>query len=452
MNENLSTNDTAQRLPLLRRRQGIVHMPLGRLLICALGVITLIVFYATGCTSEGALICTWVTLATTAYQIVVSRKSRLTCLFFCILGYVNYSIAIYFFLAPPTVNDYSMYIGTPWANFGSGLLLLFLVVMTMLLPFEFKPSHIRELFSRPENKNGVIVAVAVAALVFIALLGYDAPDSYGNRGSTSTLYESATLVLIVAYFFAGDSISMRRTLTFLAFCLALEGLVFGDRIVPIQLILVYFCIYHLENIPFRKLLALGLISLILFASVGIFRGSILNNLSTSGIYQVIELLLDRKGAQSTFPAAYHTSLTFLMFGDSVSPTDKLYYFGQFLQSQFLGTKNVVDANLAEITHNYYWHNYGGLYPFFFYFWGGFFGVAIGSLWSAFMCRLLAGRLASIVPLRVLTLFFLVTVFRWYAYSPTTLIRTAGMLLILFVIANVIHHFMKAVSHDKKQTA
>ena len=66
-------------------------------------------------------------------------------------------------------------------------------------------------------------------------------------------------------------------------------------------------------------------------------------------------------------------------------------------------------------------------------------MALGSLLPGLYVRVVAKLEASTNPIIVvLSVFFLVTVFRWYVYSPTTLLRTAGQLAILFGAAYLLH--------------
>lgn len=402
-----------------------------------IGTLVALVHALSGYTEAMVPVCVVAIIGLTIVQIAGARNNIYLLLFAIIIAYVNYSIIVYFhFSSPPSTSNYYAYVGSRYANVAIGILLLFLSIMTLFFPCGGEGStSVRAIFTRHTNFNALIVIVVCAVLTYILLFGYTPGEALGERGQTSTVYESATIFLLIGFYFSGDRRGAQLIMQAFAVALALEGLLFADRIAPMQFLLCMYIVYYIDRLP-QSFTVCALIGGILVLG---FIGEDRVVDSSYSFSHFIDTWLDRKGAQSTFPAAYHASITFVAFKDVTSISQQLSLFWDFLVSQVIGTKQVETGSLAEVTREFYWHNYGGIYPFFFYYYLGIAGVVLGSILPGLYIRVVAKMDMFTNPmLVVLSVFFIVTVFRWYVYSPTTLLRTAGQLMILFGSAYLLH--------------
>ena len=404
--------------------------------IGAIGILISLIYMLLGYAEAMVPVCVAAIISLTIVQITGSRNNVYLLLLAIIIAYVNYSIIVYFYLAsPPSSSNYLTYVGSQYANVAIGILLLFLSITTFFFPRGGASISVRAIFTRRTNFNALIVIAVCAGLTYILLFGYTPGEALGERGQTSTVYESATIFLLIGVYFSGDRRGAQLIMQAFAVALALEGLLFADRIAPMQFLLCTYVVYYIDRLPQNFTVCVLIGGILVLGFIGEDR-------VVDGSYSFshfIDTWLDRKGAQSTFPAAYHASITFVAFKDITSISQQLSLFWDFIVSQVIGTKQIETGSLAAVTREYYWHNYGGIYPFFFYYYLGIIGVALGSLLPGLYVRVVAKLEASTNPIIVvLSVFFLVTVFRWYVYSPTTLLRTAGQLAILFGAAYLLH--------------
>jgi hypothetical protein len=347
-----------------------------------------------------------------------------------------------------------VYIGTEIANIGVGVLLLFCFIITLLMPSNLRPVGLRAIFTNPANKNTIIVVAALLALGYILVTGYDMPGIGERRGSpTSTAYEASFAILLVAYYFCGDNKPLRCSLLAVSLCLAAQCIIGGDRIAAIQFILVYFTIYHLEDIPIKRMMSIGFFSLVFLVLVGSLRGTILSSFSLDEIVSTLEELINTKGGYIGFPAAYHASLTSIDFATVIPDSERLYYLKQFLLGQILGLKNVADANLTNVTYRYYWHNGGSICSVFGFFYLGFVGVALSALLTVFYNHIVARVSVKANPLLVIMAStYIVLAFRWYSYTPTPLIRTMCQTLLLFAVSYTFYRLVSARTKRRKRAS
>lgn len=405
--------------------------------IGAMGILIALVYSLLGYTETMVPVCVVAIIGLTIVQIAGSRNSVYLLLLALLIAYVNYSIIVYFYLAsPPSSSNYLAYVGTQYANIAIGILLLFLSIMTLFFPRGGEGSiSIRAIFTRSTNFNALIVLAVCAVLTYILIFGYTPGEALGERGQTSTVYESATIFLLIGFYFSGDRRGAQLIMQAFAVVLALEGLLFADRIAPMQFLLCMYVVYYIDRLPQSFTVCLLIGGILMLGFIGEDR--VVD--SSYSFSHFIDTWLDRKGAQSTFPGAYHASISFVAFKDITSIPQQLSLFWDFIVSQVIGTKQIETGSLAAVTREYYWHNYGGIYPFFFYYYLGIIGVVFGSFLPGLYVRVVAKMEASTNPIIVvLSVFFLVTVFRWYVYSPTTLLRTAGQLAVLFGAAYLVH--------------
>lgn len=144
--------------------------------------------------------------------------------------------------------------------------------------------------------------------------------------------------------------------------------------------------------------------------------------------------LSRGFAWDTAYSSWHTSITFVLYGDLIPSSEHLALFWQWVQTLLFGG-SVPLSNLATITQPYFWHQFGGVLPVFFQFYLGPLGVVLIAVYVSTILRLINSVCASLredtggvlaPTLRICSVYVSVSCFRWILYSPSQITR--GLLL------------------------
>jgi hypothetical protein len=289
------------------------------------------------------------------------------------------------------------------------------------------------------GSNAFIVGVMSIILSLILVYGFGRPDAIGgDRGSPSPLYEYSIILFLASFYFAGDKKSLNGVLAFLLVLFAGQNLIYGGRVTALQLLLVFFFIFLSSRMTWRSILPFLALAFALLVTIGNLRTDFIGA-DFSDMVESLQDILRQGLAWDTAFSSWHTSITFLLYGDMVNIAEHFRLFGQWLLSIFFGG-SVEDSGLAIITRNFYAHYYGGTLPIFFQFYLGPLGViavagyvAVIMNWTNKVCSengegIHKGKWQPIAT--ICTLYVSVTTFRWFLYSPSQITR--GLLLCALV--------------------
>lgn len=306
------------------------------------------------------------------------------------------------------------------------------------------------------KENSSIAVLLLMLLLLICIFGFTRPDSLGaERGSSSSLYEYSIILFILVFYFSNQ----KKWLTILSLTVlalfVLQDIAYGGRITAIQLLVVAFFFVFNKDTKSSILLAIVACLLIFFISFGGVRTQVWED-GLTALLDSFQNILDTGLAWDTAYSAWHTSITFIQFDSLVSPSEHMYYVGQWLLSLVLGGSAVADSNLAAVTHLYFAHSYGGILPVYLAFYFGVPGIiAIAFLVSAFVSLVNRFCMKSDLTfncwqsaLRLGMLYFVATAPRWFIYSPSQLIRGLALMLILSFVVLLINEMMNKREEHK----
>lgn len=361
-------------------------------------------------------------------------KNRLLLLVSAVMLYASYSIAFVNYVTPLTTSLFTTYRDSEAAGIALSSLLLFLSCLLLFAPREVRRfSKGDALLETPKWNTTLVVAICIV-LFLILIFGFGRPDAMGgDRGSPSAIYEYSMIFFLIGFYFSGERKSLRIVLCVLAGLFALQNIIYGGRVTALQLLLVLFFECMSKKVSARQFMALAVFGLITFT----FLGSVRTGLASAGIEDFVEALRESfiKGfSWDTAYSSWHTSITFLLYGSSISPNEHLGLLWQWIQSIFLGG-GIPMSNLAQVTLGYYYHYYGGILPIFFHFYLGPLGVVLIAGYVSIIFRLvnnvctgLEGSTEGIIgpSMRICALYVSVSCFRWILYSPSQITR--GLML------------------------
>ena len=364
-------------------------------------------------------------------MIKVRHNWYLLFIFLCIT-YSNYSICAANYISH-LYSYFTGYAGTEIGSQGIRILLLFSVLLLIVAPATY-PVDIK--YSRMEQKslisnnryNPFIVIGMIILLAFIWVFGFGRPDVVGQRGSPSAIYEYSIILLIISFYYSGKDKKLIAATVLTCIAFSMQNFVFGGRITGVQILIMVVLALFIDRLKVRRAIPVGILFFVIMSGIGQLRGAIL--ISGFNIRSIISRLANSKLALDTAYSAYYTSLTFLDELTNTTLSTRWYLFTRWVLSMFLGG-SVTDSNLSIYTRQTHVHYFGGVLPFFAWFYMGLIGIAFLMFYLRFLFITIA-RVSdnSSGLVRCVTLYITCTCLRWYLYSPSQLFR--GVMLMCLV--------------------
>ncbi len=362
------------------------------------------------------------------------RNNRALLLISFTFLYTCYSILYANYLVPITTSPYIVYRDSTAATVALSAFLLFLSCIVLMLPSRITRYSYGDPFPAKGKENAVIVLCILAVLLLVVVFGFKSADATTGRGSQTALFEYSTILFPVAFYFCGKSTPLRVATLILLVTFCARGLMAGERIAALQLILLVFFLFLSEKMRTKTMIFLMLVGLAFFTVIGPLRAGI-GSASIQDIVDTLSITLETGLAWDTAYSSWHTSITFILYGDLIDAGSHMALFGQWVLSVFFGN-SVPESQLPQITCDYFWHMYGGITPVYFQFYLGALGVVLIAVLVSLILRLINRSLygnSNASPVAVIcSVYATISVFRWVLYSPSQITR--GLLLCLLFTA------------------
>ena len=389
------------------------------------------------------LICASVLLLTiNILTIIKVRRNWYLLISTGVISYCNYSI-VYANHLNKLQTYFTTFSSEPVAVTGVNILLLFAYLLLLLMPrVKNHPKYPQALVVNNRYNLPMVLALS-CVLVFILYFGFTRPAVAGMRGSPSTYYEYSLIILVIAVFYAGKNKGAHLLINIIMAAYALQNFVYGGRVTGVQIIICWVLCYGIDKLSLLKAAPIALIGFMLLSMIGSMRANFVLNFDN--MRDAILNILNSGGTLDTAYSAYFTSLTFVEVRDIIAFSQRIEMLGAWALSMFLGG-SVPNSNLAVFTRNYYVHYYGGVLPFFGYFYLGIPGIVAFALYIKRLC----GRFVSVSAkskglLRCIAIYVTSTSLRWYLYSPSQIVRGVMILTVCYILADAIDTAMKTGS-------
>ena len=358
---------------------------------------------------------------------------------FSLLAYSNYSIAFSEYIVVKANTLFTKYAGTPEAALGIYIMLLFWSVITIALPTRIPPFSANKYINywRVESEGSVhffyVIAINIL-LVLIWIFGFTRPSEIGERGTPSAIYEYSIVLFILCYFFGGKIKSVRVSTSIILMLFVLQNFVFGGRITGLQLLILFYLMCVEEKYSIKQIFPLLVVLLLVMYFIGAYRGNWIR--TGFSLRSIIQTLKENLFTLDTAYSSYHTSLTFLLFGKNTTAAIKMNVFMNFLKSIIVGGYGTEANSIAHLTARFYAHYNGGVLPFFFFFFMGWSGVILIAGYVGIFIHQFSKRPTEISGLvKVLSIYFVSSAFRWYLYSPIQLTRGILIMAVAYLVSN-----------------
>lgn len=405
-----------------------------RYITASVGVLLSVLGYAGVVSNE---VIALISLIAALVFLVHVSHNRLLLLIGIVLVYLCYSVWFVNYGSPLLTTMFTKYRDSSEAGIALSSLLLFVSSLLLLLPSCINQFGKGDSFMHEFPCNTVFEIVLLVILGLILIYGFGRPDAVGgDRGSPSAIYEYSIIFFLLGFYFAGGHRGWIVAFSVVLSLFALQNLVYGGRVTALQLLLVmFFCVFS-RQVSAKTFVAMVVAGLLLFT----FFGSVRTGLVGAALQDIVNAWDDSTARGFTWDTAYsswHTSITFVMYGNIISPSEHLFLFAQWVKSVLMGG-SVPMCNLAAITQPYFFHQFGGVLPVFFQFYLGPVGVILAAVYTSLVVRVInsacicarKGNQHEIVwtAVSISAIYVSISCFRWMLYSPSQITR--GLILCL----------------------
>ncbi|MEI2447355.1 hypothetical protein [Priestia megaterium] len=361
-----------------------------------------------------------------------TKSNLILCLVAFFIFYCNYSIVLGEYLIGGNLGIPVYEVKTTYI-YGLTLRTLLLFVLVINLFYKKKDIKITNLEIKLKD-NFVLFYGGTIILLYILIFGINRTELSTYSVSITPMYEYSILIFVLSYYYSGGIYIRKVVLSLLMFLFVLQDFYYGGRITSLQLILLFLVTIFVNKLSFKKILMFGLVGIILNSLVGAYRNSF--ELDRLNLLSVLSDLKDNMFVFDTPVYAYYASATHIAASEIIDSDTKLRSFFAFLGSVFLGDDSEIGNLTLFISNNYFLNIGGGVIPSHFYFWFGWIGV----LAIAIIIVIIMNKFAKLEKdyHKLTFLIFIVTVPRWYLYSPLNLIKPILFLLIMFFVYKVFH--------------
>lgn len=341
-----------------------------------------------------------------------------------IILYCNYSI-LYANFIHPLDSMFTEVITHNVSIVSVNILTFFNVALLLIFPRNINTHKLE----KPTHRgNKLVYSCICTVLIYIFFYEYNMPEEVGQRGGGTPLFEYSLIFFMFAYYYAGNNIKQIKFIVFLVVFFALREFMFGGRVSALQFFLVTYLMVYINKYSLKKLSIVLAPIFILCIIIGVVRGNLM-----SGNFSVDDILGDliRNGmALDTAYSSYFTSETFVYTHNILNINTRLEHFQDFIISIFMGDGYNPEARLGAISFKYINHYWGGILPYFFYFYLDRIGLIVCMLLLMFYIRLINKKNISKCAYFVAT-YFIATTFRWYLYYPIVMLRGVMFVVLLY---------------------
>lgn len=375
------------------------------------------------------LICLLI-MAVELYVLFKVRKNKLLLFMYLCIIYFDYSVIFGKYLGQPIQRLSLVYQQIPpdseVRSIGLMCLLLFQIVIALLLPKIKKDQPLTcDLFSSSDSVSYIVTAICA-----VMVLGYLFLNSIIDA---RTIYEYAIIMFCIGFYITKHNILCRSLLISFMVISTLVNMYQGGRIISLMPMIAYFVIYIIHKIKSRTLLVSFISVVVLFTFFGLY-GDLIEANSSSHSVTITDLkntMVERKFTLDTAVSSHWTSLTEIAVARDLPVRERAKNGVDFLTKYTLLGKKANYTQIYDISLKYFTHYYGGFIQGYFYYWFGYLGVLMVALYISFFIRMINGiNKKSYHYTKILAIYVLATIPRWYLYYPTILFR--GILLLTIV--------------------
>ena len=389
------------------------------------------------------------------YMVVKSRKNVYGFFLFLSIAYFDYSVIFskYLFRLPNFnwIFHYIMYDDTLFV--GIAILYIFHAVLFLFIRKEFYDSK-SEIFLKSFSENNqnkkktnllMLILILLIAIILVDCLFFHI------LFKLNSVYEYLIIPMVIVIFYSRNRPLIRKIVLIVIVVSAVVCIYGGDRVTSLSPIIAYFFINYNKKINYRNIFFILISGVFAYTLFGTYGDLLVQNkdLSSFKIQDYNNKMIDNMFTIDTSYSAYWTGLTFIETRNIVSNSECVDNFVQYITKYTLLGSISNYKVIQDISKNYYPHWGGGYITSCFYYWLGIFGVLLVALYITYLINKFSMlEMESSDYSKIVFIYFISTVPRWYLYYPTSIIRGLLLLSVVYFIVNIfIKHSSKQVSYN-----
>lgn len=374
-------------------------------------------------------------------NIYMTFKYRKNKLIFCgmlIILYFNYSFVITRYIGEPSSllnNLYAQLINNDTLNIAIIIQIIFLCIVNIIIGnCKSTEKLIKDnyKFNNVKYKQILIIALQLALILILAY------HLISNISYNTTLLEYSIILFIFIFYYSRENKKNKIFTEIILILFSIYSLKNGDRIAVLQFLLADFIINYLDKLKIKNLILCLIMGIFIFTFAGLYGdfldyGYDFKNLTFS---YVVNQIKERRFALDTSVSAYFSGVSMIDVADNYSIEFRINNAVEyFVKYTVLGSK--ANYKTLDLEIRKYQVNYGGGLPTcYFYFWMGWIGVIIISIYIGSLFRIINKENKN-EYMELLSLFIISTIPRWYLYVPTLLFRGIIIFSIFYSIIKIL---------------
>ena len=363
-----------------------------------------------------------------------ARKNIAIFIVVMFIAYCNYSILYGRYINPSIASINDVLRSTSVDGLAINIMLFFMTCIYFFLKPITKMDFSAGLLMSNESSNIIIAWGAIIIILIASIFSYT-PATGDTRAGYSPLYEYSVIFFIVGLYFCGDKESYITKIYRIAMLLyVLRDFIGGHRVPGLQVLIVYFMFFAIQRKNYKQVTIAFLFGIILLNTLAIYRSSF--SLHDFSIIAGLKNISKHMFAFNTAYFAYFASLTFIATREFFTMSARFSQFLEFLASQIVvGT---VGESLYQISRRYFAHSNGGVLPIYLFYYIGWIGAFLSGKLVSFYLNLInsVDKKSSGIK-KVIMVYVIATVPRWYLYSPNQLLRGVLLLSLVYLTAKYI---------------
>jgi len=361
------------------------------------------------------------------------------------VGYCNYSIAMgeYIFgvsIAPDTGarTDHAEAIGL------YGLVVFNFLFFWVLNKNKSYHSLTMTNLDYSIGKNHFLFFILLFSVIFFIYIGIDWRRTEVYQVRISPIFEYSILLILIASFYARKDRVLAMFFVVVVLLFILADAINGGRVSSTQVLILCALVFSdklffIRNTKF--LIPLMFFGAFFMKLLGTLRNS--PDFSGTSLQVLSDSFLRNFFVFDTATFSYYAGLTMIEATNFIEWPYRIFNFVSWIFYVFFGSLlHEHEHTSAYVSLNYFVNFGGGGISSYFYFWGGWFGVIIGSLTVAFFITYLRKRATSNKIFLGLFILSIATVPRWYLYAPNSLFRPMLFLLFIMAALNMLNYLSK----------
>lgn len=341
--------------------------------------------------------------------------------------YCNYSIVVGEYLSGGELGAPLYEVKTiEIYNLNIKVLLLFISIISLF--YKKKKVDLSTFYLKPNN-NILLFIIIYIILIFVLIFGINRSELSSYSIRITPLYEYSTLLFLFLYYTSGKSTLRKLMIFFLLSLFIFQDFYYGGRITSIQLILLFVLTFLSKKLSINLIMFTGIAGIFANSLIGAYRVnySIDMDIISLSIKNITSNLL----IFDTPLYAFYSSATHIAASQLVNINERINTLLSFILSIFIGSNNELSDVTRYVTNNYYMNWGGGVFPSHFFFWLSWGGVILGAILVLFFINKVG--YSKTIFQQFISIVVIITVPRWYLYTPLSIFRPIFLLSIVFLI-------------------